>query len=257
MANYRSSAGRMPYHVDALCHTLGILGDVRILLPCTEITGTTLNDMSRRGHDLTAAIDVSTYCWTGGRALRYLTFDGATTFASVVDNADFSFTGAGDVAFSVMAMVRVTAAETGTLLSKWDATAAAEAREWNFDLNASAPRLQLYDETANDGFDTVCNAAISSNVWHLLVMTYNGSADVTGITPYVDGLAVAHTDTAAATYVNMQDTVTDVYMGAHVDTAAAANIYTGDISWVALTAKELSPNEVWTLWTRMSNIAGV
>ena len=258
MANYRTSAGRMPLYIDALCHNLNILGDVRALLPTTEQSGTNLDDASRRGHDFTFAIDVSTRYGTGGRALRYLGFDGATTYGSTASHADFSLNGGGDVAFSVIALVNQGAAETGTILSKWDATAAAEDREWLFDVSGGAPRLTIYDETNNDGFNTICNAALTASTWHLVVITYDGSAVVTGITPYVDGLLVAHTDTAAAgAYASMTAGATDVYLGAHVDTAAATNIYTGYLAWVGITEKELTANEVWTLWTRMRYIAGV
>jgi len=258
MANYRTSAGRMPLYIDALCHNLNILGDVRALLTLTEQSGTNLDDASRRGHDFTSAIDVSTIYGTGGRALRYHTYDGATTYANVASHADFSFNGGGDVAFSVIALVNQGAVETGTVLSKWDATAAAEDREWLFDMSGGAPRLTLYDDTNNDGFNTICNAALSADTWHFVAITYDGSAVVTGITPYVDGLLVAHTDTAAAgAYASMTAGATGVYMGAHVDTAAATNIYTGSLAWVGVTEKELTANEVWTMWTRMRSIAGV
>jgi hypothetical protein len=258
MANYRSAAGWRPYYVDALAHNLNILGDVRLLLPLIEQTGTNIGDVSRRNHDLTAVLNLSAFDHTGGRALRYITFDGATLFANVADHADFSFNGGGDVAFSVMAMVNQAAAETGTILSKWDVTAAAEDREWNFDMLAGVPRLTLYDETNNNTFNTVTNAALAADIWHLVVFTYDGSADVTGITPYVDGLEVAHTDTPdAGAYASMTAGLTGVWLGAHVDTAAAANIYTGSLAWVGLTAKELTDNEVWTIWSRMSAIAGL
>ena len=258
MANYRTAAGWRPYYVDALAHNLNILGDVRILLPLIEQTGTNLNDASRRNHDLTAAVNVSTYYHTGGRALRYHTYNGTTTYANVASHADFSFNGGGDVAFSVMVMVNQAAAAVGTILSKWDVTGGAQDREWLFDMVAGVPRLSLYDETNTDTFNTVTNAALGADVWHLVVFTYDGSAAVTGITPYVDGVAVAHTDTPdGGAYASMTAGATGVYLGAHVDTAAAIDLYTGSLAWVGLTAKELTDNEVWTIWTRLSNIAGV
>lgn len=243
---------------EAVINTLLLLGDARIFVPLNEESGTTLYDKSYRSHDLTASVDVSGYSGYDGRLLSYLTLDGATEYASVADHADFSFNGGGDVAFSFAAMIRTAGATTGTLLSKWDVTTGLEAREWNIDLVAGAPRISIYDETNNDGFDTVCDAAISDNVWHLIVMTYGGTAAVTGLTPYVDGLEVSHADTAAAgTYANMVDTTTGVYLGAHVDAAAATNLYAGDIAWVALAQKEMSAHEVWTLWNEMSYIANL
>lgn len=256
----RSVVGTDPDFYNALIHVLDVVSTPVILLPGDTITGTTISDRSRRGHDMTASSSVATWYGSDGRALNYYTSDGAATRMIVANHADFSFSGAGDTGFSIMAMVHLPAAAAGTLLAKWDDTGGAEDREWMVDFAAGVMTFTTYDDTNNDSLTCATSAALTDSVWHHVAVTYDGSASSAGMAIYVDGVAVAVTPVTGPAYAQMQGGASEVTALCHMSGVGTyGNYLTADtrVSWLTLIDKELDADEVWSLYQRMKYIANL
>ena len=253
----RSIVGTDPDFYNALIHVLDVVSTPVILLPGDTITGTTISDRSRRGHDMTASSSVATWYGSDGRALNYYTSDGATTSMIVAYHADFSFSGAGDTGFSIMAMVHLPAAAAGTLLAKWNDTGGAE---WMVDFAAGVMKFSTYDDTNNDSLTCATSAALTDSVWHHVAVTYDGSASSDGMAIYVDGVAVAVTPVTGPAYAQMQGGASEVTALCHMSVVGTyGNYLTADtrVSWLTLIDKELDADEVWSLYQRMKYIANL
>lgn len=114
------------------------------------------------------------------------------------------------------AWVNLTDATNSAIMAKF--TTAGDLREWRFWLDASDKlQLILSDEndavTPNATLDTEANTALSEGVWHLVVATYDGTANASGIDLYIDGVVVASTDTDDVNFASMRDTTAVVELG--------------------------------------------
>jgi len=119
----------------------------------------------------------------------------------------------GSNPFSVGAWVNIAGAATGGLFGKWITGASAE---WQLFFSSGKPRLQFHDSSTNKHSYATADAALSVNTWHLVILTYDSTGGATaagGITIYVDGVAVADTDTNNASYVAMENTATLMQLG--------------------------------------------
>jgi len=259
------ASGWYSYYTDAVIHTLDVLGDARLLVPLAENSGAIVTDKTYRGYDGTfLAPDIAPFSGFAGRALRYIDSNDPLARAAFADQDEFTFyDGASEKAFSIFATINLAyglGAWNMAVLSKWDVASGGEAREWLLAVDTSGkPFLTLYDETNNDSFTCTSDVAINDGYWHVVAFTYDGSSDVTGITPYIDGLYVAHTDTPdGGAYAHMINTATDVMLGCVIDTGTSTitNLYYGYVSWVGLTGKEMSPEEVWLMSNRILALAG-
>lgn len=139
-------------------------------------------------------------------------FDGQYA-VEVPDDVAFTFI---SLPFSIAAWVYVDSAAYQAILSKYDGTIAAKAREWMFLSYLGNLSLQFWDESANSTVFKTANAALPSG-WHFVVATYDGTAGNlahTGITLYVDGESVAATGGRTGVYTAMENMGTDVVIGA-------------------------------------------
>lgn len=149
------------------------------------------------------------------------------------------------------------------ILSKHDA--AADNREWLFGFGGTAgrPTLILVDEddatTPNATIDSVADVAIAFGVWEFVVITYDGSANASGINIYVNGVLVASTDTDDANFVSMRDKGSTVQM-AHQG-ATPSNLLDGSLAGGPLgpfyTQTELSADAVLRLYQLGRPVLGV
>jgi hypothetical protein len=104
---------------------------------------------------------------------------------------------------------------------------------------------QLYNVTVSNAIDVSTSGAdISDGLWHHIVMTYDGNVNASGVAIYVDGVAVA----TVANIDNLTATI-DNTTGLQISgRAGAAGGYVGNIDDVAIYDKELSPEEVATIY---------
>jgi hypothetical protein len=243
---------------------LDIMGTPKLLCPLIENTGTTVNDYTRNGYDLTASVDTANlyYPQFGSSERIFHTFDlnGTDEYMSIADaSGNFSFgNGVSDSAFSVFALVYPDSVANNVIAAKWDATTGSEKREWVFRFASGQLQFYLYDESANTyiGRDnTVTNIPVGH--WYLLVATYSGNSTCAGCKVYSNGVQVDNADHSSGVYVAMEPLAQPFYVGTRKGTAALEYHWNGRMAYAGVCAKELSADEIWTLYQRLKGIGGL
>jgi hypothetical protein len=234
---------------------LATLGDARLLwLPKASDTTTNTDDTRNARvitYDATIAGDINPL---GSGVVWDL--DGTVEEADTPNVTALSFgDGAVDQAFSVMALFNSDTPATGsTLVSKWDTNnSSGEKREWIFgNLTGSGfPIFALYDDVANDQIGRYYATVNAADTWIFTVATYDGSASLTGIRLYKDGVRVDDTDVGAGGYIATKNLDTPVNIGANLDTGGTSptNFFNGELGLVAITGKELNIDDIWQIKT--------
>lgn len=236
------------------------------VLFASQGVGTTIYDEGVNGYDMTLTNQTVQEDQTHKGLLRALIYDGATSEAHgiVSDAAELSFgTGAEDEPMTIIAIANIQSGlGSQAIICKWDATAAAEVREYRFTTFSSTRVLyfEVYDETNDEAASAVTASALSAG-WHLIVLNYDGTAGATamnGVTIYVDGESVSVTPTNNASYVAMSDTGADVYVGVQQGTAAnVISEFENEISVVGLDAGDWTSDDVWMLWKAVQGVLGL
>ncbi len=217
---------------------------------------TTEQSLSRLNYDATynnfATTDVITY----GSTWVLSFYDGKNENLTVPDQAALSVAdgGAGNN-LTIVAWISVVASDSvQTVISKWDETSGAEAREWKLTLTAAERlTLDLYDESANNGVVCATNAALSAG-WHFICITYDGTGganafDEANVVMYVDGVGVTDDETNNADYVAMENLTTVVCIGANENGAGVNHQHwQGDMGAIAFTINEPASTVVWQLY---------
>ena len=171
---------------------------------------------------------------------------------TAADNAAYSFAAA---AFSLGIWVMPTEA-LGTervLLSKWDETTAAEAREWEFRFDTSGNlELVLYDESANASeTGTAASQTLTPFVWNFCVATFDGVDATPSVHLYTnatDGLS-GGTTTEAGAFVSMEDLATTPRIGGSEATGGAVeHEFEGRFALPFICGKELTGANVTTIY---------
>ena len=245
---------------DALANILEILGDVRGIWPFYEVSGTTISDYSRRNHDMTPSEDVSNWDtppYFKNKATVY-TFNGSDEYLSTPDHDDFSFgDGSSDNPFSLVAVVKIANATAGnSLISKYNAYTAN--REYHLFIETNGYlSLQLWDESDDTYIGRYEASVFPQDQWVVIVATYDGSSSAAGIKIYRDGVRVDDTDYVSGTYVAMENLAAEVAIGYYTfGTGVKRWLLNGEATWFAITGKELSADEVWSLTQRLKAVIG-
>jgi hypothetical protein len=142
-------------------------------------------------------------------------------------------------------------AGTQTIISKWNATTGAEAREWRISLTSLEKlKYEIYDETNNVTCYTTTDAALTVGYHHIAVY-YNCAGGATALNGancvmYVDGATVAETPVNDGSYVQMRDTTSQAEIAANMGASTRENYFAGDIgSGLALTHDIASDNNIY------------
>jgi len=171
-----------------------------------------------------------------------------------IDHADYSFVAAP---FSVGAWIRPTTIASNVILAKYDAGVGV-AREYRFWIDAAGHlNLELYDEDVDTTWITNQNGTIVPGQMQFVVATYDGVLVTPTITLYVNGVAVAKTDTETGAFVDMEAGVTPLTIGCQGLTALPANEFHGRIALPFLTGKCLIAAEVAELYAITSPLVGL
>ena len=107
-------------------------------------------------------------------------------FISLSAQGSSSFNLASTHAFTAMAWVRTLGLRHMAIMSKADANAG-----WTFGIDSGAGRFSLLFLTGGQlvlGVEST--VAVNDGAWHLVAMTYDGSAKASGVRLYVDGMSV-------------------------------------------------------------------
>jgi hypothetical protein len=237
---------------------LETLGTPKLVCPFTELTGTTITDYTRNINAITASESVATWYNFKGRA-TYYNINGTDEYLSRADDPDFTFgDGTTDSAFSVVALVSPDDVTSRTIVCKWNENT--PAREWRLYFDASGyPSFELYDESEDTyiGREDQTAFPTTANLWRVLVATYDGSSTSAGCKIYIDGVQTDDANSENGVYVAMEDTASLLYIGCKYGAAARDEFYDGKMTWVCVTAKELSADEVWSLTQRLKGVVGI
>ena len=159
--------------------------------------------------------------------------------------------GSVDLAFSVGAWINLTDATSSTIMGKFESTG--NLREW-FYIFGSGDRaiLRLRDESASVEVERVADVAISQDVWHFVVATYDGTGGPSAMDNarmYEDGVAVASTAANNGSYVAMENKTAVVSIGVY---DGSTSFFSGKMAGGPLgplfTQKELTADEVRALY---------
>lgn len=241
---------------------LAVLGDCRLLwLPNLTDTNTS-TERSRHAADVTwseslAAFDTRPARLGSGAAVA---FNGTDEQGDVPDAGRYSFgDGATDQPFSIIAVAKIndTAAKR-TLLSKYDTTTSATKREWRFYVESTdVLTFALYDESTGGSIGMDTDAAIAFGDWALYGATCDGGGSMEGCKVYIDAARPAQMGISSGTYAAAEDTASLVRVGSTQGAAAGTDFMNGSMALVALTAKELTQDEMWTVKELVSSYFGL
>lgn len=184
-------------------------------------------DEENGDHNGTGSVITSTFS-AAGKVGTAFNFNG-DRYVTVADDPALSFGADGtDSPFSIAAWIYVTA-QSGIqiIISKSDMTTATPLMEWQFYLTAEerlAVDLFTSDGTAQIGKRSI--DALSTNAWHFVLFTYDGSKTTDGIKLYTaDKLLSDADDINIGDYfsVGMSNTAAAVLIGAREDAAGSIN----------------------------------
>ena len=247
---------------------LTILGSTGVIIPMGDTNHenagrTTVTTVGENASVFTYSEAVSAFdtppSVRGPGRIPIITFNGTDEEANSPDAAYFSRDDAGGAnGFSIGFWVNVTdTAAVRTLLGKWDATAAAELREWLLFVSATdILSLWLYDESANVQTQRDSDAAITMGSFRFFVVTYDGAGGASAgntITMYDNGAVLASTATNNASYVGMEDLATLPTLAVNIANAGVANnFHSGEMAGGPLAPffvqRDLTADEVRRLY---------
>lgn len=227
---------------------LEILEDTRLLILPQVTDTTTTTDESRNARVVTWSESLRSFDVPPQALQGYGTpvqFNGSDEEGDIPDADNLSFgDGAVDLPFSVVALIR--ADENDALMTIIAKENSASAEEWALFLDASGhPNFKLTDESATATLERRDATAVGTTAYVLLVATYDGTAQQTGIHIYKDGVEVDDTDDSSGTYTAMENTAALVHIGARYTTKE--QFFDGRIALLAVCGKQLSIDEVWSL----------
>ena len=135
----------------------------------------------------------------------------------------FSRNDGGGEALSVGGWVNLKGRASGAsvVMSKYDAGEAIQ--EWWWGINSSEkPAILLRDDNVSIEVNRIANAAIGMDVWHQVVITYDGAggaAAMNSVIIYMDGAVLASTATNNGSYVAMEPGTSNVAVGGNLNTS--------------------------------------
>lgn len=231
------------------------LGDIRIFLPFVDLTGTQVSDYSRGSRNLTSNSSVGTWHGVWSHS-RYYNFNGTSHYLYRANDTDFDFgNSVTDQAFSLVIAVNADNVTSRQIIGKWDNN---NQREWRLFLDASGyPTFQLYDESVDKYIGRQDQTAFTTGSWKILIATYDGGTISAGCKIYIDGVQLDDADYEDAGYVAMEAVTANLMVGALKNAAVYSEYFDGKMTWVGVTGKELSPDEVWSVTQRLKGVLGI
>ena len=219
--------------------------DIELLLNLEESGGaTTFQDDSGSGNNGTCS---GGGCPTSGVAGRFgsaASFDGVDDRITIPDGGTLSFgNGATDSPATLSAWVNAADVTRFRIMGKSRSGGGAD-REFLLTFDGE-DRLSmfLYDDGTADNLRRQSDLAYTGleGGWHHVAATYDGSGTSTGITLYVDGIAISSAPTAVGNYLAMSNLGIDLTIGSWV---AGNDFANGAMDQIIAHNRELSEGEI-------------
>jgi hypothetical protein len=236
----RNSAWAAPYY-SAVFQTIGTtgtiipIGDFRRGLP-SATTFTTLGE------------EQLTFTWSEAPNAfdQVLDLDNPTSYQGLfpivdfngsdeeADSPDATYWSRVGVAFSIGVWLNPDTVSTlMTIMSKWDETTSAEAREWRMDLQANGTMdFTKHDESvaSSQESDRPSSTALTVNVWNFVVVTDDGNDTVSSINWYLNGAVDNGSATDGTSYVAMENLGQELNLGFNTGTSGTNRFYNGSMA---------------------------
>ena len=168
------------------------------------------------------------------------TFDGNSDYIDMGNNLDFTNTDA----FSISCWFKRTRSGVSEfLVSKQDSTSNSRGYTLLIPFDDNKVTVVIRNNTASSGRLIVdCTTAITDTNWHNIIMTYDGSSNVSGINLYLDG----NNDTGV-TSGTLSATISNT-ANFQIGAKNGSNEFSGNIDEVAVFNSELSQSDVTTIY---------
>ena len=192
--------------------TLGVPASAEGLTPANNLSDVSSAETSRANLDVMQVADVNDRALSKAPA-NGLDFDGTDDVVTVADNTLLEFGDAStDSPFSLSVKVKFpTAGVSEAVLGKCDSSA--PDNEYLITKTASDTiRFEVYDSSLANYLRVETDAAITIGEWLDIVATYDGGGADTGMTLYINGVAVAQTQSNNA-YTAMHAGAAGLYVG--------------------------------------------
>lgn len=172
-----------------------------------------------------------------------LNFDGVDDYLQLGDQNIFSFgNGTTDSPFSISYWIKPQTVAAGTGI--FGKESSVSTREYSAMFSYNNLRIRLWDNV-NGGHLTLGSAnPLSVNVWHHIVMTYDGSGNDTGLKIYVNASIPAQSTASSGTYVAMSNTAADFTIGA----VLGSYFYEGNMDEFSMFNIELTAAQVLAIY---------
>jgi hypothetical protein len=229
---------------------LGIIGSTGTLLPVGDSlhspTSTTFKTLGVEQRTFTYSEDPAGFDVPQGKQgiVPILTFNGSDEEA---DTPDLGYFSRGDLAFTMGAMIRLTTGGSGTrtILAKYASSAA----EWLLVINSSGKiQVTCSDQSAGVDSTRVSDAAISEDVWHLVIATRpaagTGTTAMDNVIISVDDAVVASTATSSSSYIGMENLSGVVHLGQYL----SGNFFAGSMALPFFVQGVVTPDEKLRIW---------
>lgn len=181
-----------------------------------------------------------------GKVGKSLDLDGNSDYVTIPDDNSLSFTtGSPDGAFSMGGWYKFdNTDDSSILISKrpheyqlgWDTTG--YLTFVCFSQNSGSNYL--------DGRVTGWTPTLDT--WYHIYVTYDGSGDESGMSIYIDGVSQTVTDNTTGTYVEMNNTATDLALGVYLPIPTNVASHNGEQDMVGIWNKELTSDEVTAIY---------
>tara|TARA_R110000824_G_scaffold277191_1_gene465462 strand:+ start:1150 stop:2367 length:1218 start_codon:yes stop_codon:yes gene_type:complete len=179
-----------------------------------------------------------------------LAFDGSNDYVDCGDKSDWNFSNGSASIFTVSVWYKNSDASPDTyasLVAKNDT--GANKREWRLSIDSSDAIVFVISADGSNVFSNTSTFTVDDFEWHHVVVTYNGSIGIANYRCqiYVDGvdyLATGHGSNPAI--LNEDDAPLTIC--SHLNSNAATDFWTGNISEVTLYNTALSASQVKTIY---------
>lgn len=236
------------------------LGSVRIDVPLSEQTGTSIGDKSINSLTMTASSNISTWATLPSRSNDgfVYTLDGAANYLHRASDALLSpGQTTQDTPFTILMPLEMTAphkaASTNELVTKYNGLTNNKEYRLTVDGTSDILSLNLYDQSAAATISRQTSAGITIGSWGILAVTYNGRGGQyagDGIHLYWKPAGgsfgeLPSTVTNNASYVAMEPLGSEFMIGAYTSGAALGGFAKASIGEVIFTNYEMSFSDLW------------
>lgn len=175
-------------------------------------------------------------------------FDGTDDLVSMGDVLDMANDGTDAYSISVWFKFTNNTSATLALVAKQEAVAWFDG--YSIAVRGDIKRLSFWLGTfqgsdAIRGYATI--PTINNGFWHHVVLTYDGSQDISGFTLYYDDSSPSITTETNNTPVNVAN-AEDFMIGARGNAGGPGLVFDGNIDEVSYFTSELSAGDVTTIW---------